>query len=740
MATVNKKIWPDDTSLSTDNFTFTKTVADIPINTGIDKTITYATGYGQYADPETEVLGTWFKTNQPKIGMHNPWYTTTYRNIAIQASFAGGYYSFGNSNESNTAKYGFRSAFTADELPPYAEYQRFISGFKYYSIVGTIWVAYRNGTSDSSSTCRLCDLDTYYANHANEDIISVFMILYNGTATKRTSTNYQFVDVNTVPVLTSVIGTPNQYDKPDPSGPYVPRDNDTIIEELFMNSESILDLYPHGGTYKGYTLFGIETFSQGGEFGGSYENGDSFSTVNVFKHFHTANLADWNDFKNLAPNATRASCWYPGTSISRETILHLAATCGVIFTTSSDVGKNLDLSVPENILSEDLYFPRKGASGYWEGAYSHGADNANAEQVKDDWNSDKNRPFDNGSKPPEDEDVKFGNDGNALVTMPTSPMTNTYLLDLRDMRSLSTYLNNIDADLLDAIVQYMSMSAANPIDCIVSIMYSPIKLSGYGSVKTNVVVGGNLIDTSGGQHVPLKGVAINKTNFSIYLGKATIKPYFNNFLDFAPYTNIVCYIPFCGFVDLDPNYCMDKELEFIMFCDVVSGSCEVQIRVGGRVYKTIGGTFATPCNVVGTNNSAYINGAVSSAVKTVGGLGSIVTAGATGNVLLGVGGAGAILSGAYDFAINKKELINNGKLVGNLGQMSSWDVCIYTYRVEDLADDSYGSYIGYACEESHKLSEMVGWTVCENAVVNFAGPTDREREIIRSTLESGVFC
>lgn len=56
-----------------------------------------------------------------------------------------------------------------------------------------------------------------------------------------------------------------------------------------------------------------------------------------------------------------------------------------------------------------------------------------------------------------------------------------------------------------------------------------------------------------------------------YLGESFLRPHFNNFADYKGYTQIKAYLPFLGFIDIDPNIFMNSYIQFRMTVDYYSG-------------------------------------------------------------------------------------------------------------------------------------------------------------------------
>ena len=58
-----------------------------------------------------------------------------------------------------------------------------------------------------------------------------------------------------------------------------------------------------------------------------------------------------------------------------------------------------------------------------------------------------------------------------------------------------------------------------------------------------------------------------------------------------------------------------------------------------------------------------------------------------------------------------------------------------------LIGDNRHNTIGYALEKTRTLSALSGFTICQNAVVNYTGtqPTQEEIELIKGYLEAGFY-
>ena len=161
------------------------------------------------------------------------------------------------------------------------------------------------------------------------------------------------------------------------------------------------------------------------------------------------------------------------------------------------------------------------------------------------------------------------------------------------------------------IFDEFSLINNNPIENIISCKAIPYAISGttqeitLGNVKTGV-----------------NGEKINQNFSKQTIGSVAIAEHYKNFLDYAPYTNVIIYLPYIGFKELDTSLVMGKTLRIEYTLDVITGGCLAQIYVGNiRLYEFTG-NIGVDISITASNRaqveSAYINagvGVVSSAMS-----------------------------------------------------------------------------------------------------------------------------
>lgn len=113
-----------------------------------------------------------------------------------------------------------------------------------------------------------------------------------------------------------------------------------------------------------------------------------------------------------------------------------------------------------------------------------------------------------------------------------------------------------------------------------------------------------------------------KTHFN--LGTYTFTPYFNNFLDYTPYTKYELYLPYCGFVDMDATEYMGKTISIDYILDYTQGSClavvsDVTNANDHIVLFSKKGIVGVPITWQATNSGQVVRNALST-LANVGGM------------------------------------------------------------------------------------------------------------------------
>lgn len=289
---------------------------------------------------------------------------------------------------------------------------------------------------------------------------------------------------------------------------------------------------------------------------------------------------------------------------------------------------------------------------------------------------------------------------------------------------LASYLwsSIFSGDFLDQFKKWFS----NPMDAIISLAYYPIVPTSEqtGEIKLGAFSSG------------VTGVRVVKSMFqTLDCGTVAISRYFNNFLDFAPYTKISIYLPFIGVVPLNVDDIMGGKIRVEYRVEFMTGSCIASIYVS-NVRETMlneallyqySGNVAMQIPLSGANYSSVYAG-------VIGGLATTISAFATGGASLATGAL------AIKQATSGKEQIQRtGSLGGNSGMLGIMKPYLIIERPIVSSPDTYSHLLGKQSNSSTLIGNLAGYTELENFDLTGVDCTDVERDELKQILQTGFF-
>ena len=214
------------------------------------------------------------------------------------------------------------------------------------------------------------------------------------------------------------------------------------------------------------------------------------------------------------------------------------------------------------------------------------------------------------------------------MSVESSKSTTFYALRPANVEDVFDYINGLTLESVPELV------ANDPASFITSIRIYPFDF--YTADTVHVAQDNNIklgrydcqLNASIGD-VPVGGISEYcyrlaggyKTHFN--LGTYTFTPYFNNFLDYTPYTKYELYLPYCGFVDMDATEYTGKTISIDYILDYTQGSClsvvsDITNSDDHVVLFSKRGTIGIPITWQATNSGQVIRGAVTTAMSTLG--------------------------------------------------------------------------------------------------------------------------
>ena len=266
-----------------------------------------------------------------------------------------------------------------------------------------------------------------------------------------------------------------------------------------------------------------------------------------------------------------------------------------------------------------------------------------------------------------------------------------------------------------SIFDEFSLINNNPIENIISCKAIPYAISGttqeitLGNVKTGV-----------------NGEKISQNFSKQTIGSVAIAEHYKNFLDYAPYTNVIIYLPYIGFKELDTSLVMGKTLRIEYTLDVITGGCLAQIYVGKiRLYEFTG-NIGVDISITASNRAqvegAYINAGV-----------GVVSSAMSGNL---TGAANSIIGAATS------QYHYSGTGNPNPSCVASTNRTCYVVidRPQYQPLKAFNHTRGRMCCLSKTIGSLKGYTVCDgNIDISGISATDEEKDEIVNILSTGFF-
>lgn len=266
-----------------------------------------------------------------------------------------------------------------------------------------------------------------------------------------------------------------------------------------------------------------------------------------------------------------------------------------------------------------------------------------------------------------------------------------------------------------SIFDEFSLINNNPIENIISCKAIPYAISGttqeitLGNVKTGV-----------------NGEKISQNFSKQTIGSVAIAEHYKNFLDYAPYTNVIIYLPYIGFKELDASLVMGKTLRIEYTLDVITGGCLAQIYVGKiRLYEFTG-NIGVDISITASNRaqveSAYINAGV-----------GVVSSAMSGNVTGAVNSIIGAATSQYHYS-------GTGNPSPSCVASTNRTCYVIIDRPQYQPLKAFNHTRGRMCCLSKTIGNLKGYTVCDgNVDISGISATDEEKEEIVNILSSGFF-
>lgn len=265
------------------------------------------------------------------------------------------------------------------------------------------------------------------------------------------------------------------------------------------------------------------------------------------------------------------------------------------------------------------------------------------------------------------------------------------------------------------IFDNFSLICNNPIENIISCKSIPLSLNG----NTQKIILGN-VDTG------VNGDKVSNNFTKQNIGSIAITEKYHNFLDYAPYTNVIIYLPYVGFKELDTNLVMGKTLSISYTVDIITGGCLCQIKSNNVKLYEFNGNMGIDIPITASNRAQVEAGYISSGI-------GIASSVASGNI---VGAVTSLINSAesqYHYASTSSP---NPMCVASTNRTCYVILDRPTYQTLK----SFNHTRGKKCYLTKTINTLKGYTICDEHIdLSGIRATDSEKEELIKILSSGFF-
>ena len=314
---------------------------------------------------------------------------------------------------------------------------------------------------------------------------------------------------------------------------------------------------------------------------------------------------------------------------------------------------------------------------------------------------------DNGYNDGKDNDDKDTDTGD--VSAGIGVLTSTFKMTKERLVQLGQFLWGSN------IFDKFSLVNNNPIENIISCKSIPINTDG----ANQEIILGNVATGVNGEKI--------SNNFAKQtIGSIKITEHYHNFLDYAPYTNVILYLPYIGFKELDTTLVMNKTLQVIYTVDAITGGCLAQVYVNSvRLYEFTG-NVGIDIPITASNRAQVEAGYIQAGV------------GATASAL------GGNVGSAVTSLLNSATSQYHYSSTGNPSPMCVASTNRTCYVIIDRPNyqnlKAFNHTRGRKCYLSKTISTLHGFTICDSNIdLSGINATQSELEELKEILSNGFY-
>ena len=266
------------------------------------------------------------------------------------------------------------------------------------------------------------------------------------------------------------------------------------------------------------------------------------------------------------------------------------------------------------------------------------------------------------------------------------------------------------------LIDTLSKLFNNPMDAVISLQefyYTP-NIQGQGTIRCGYL----------DSEVP--SALVGNRYSTLNCGSIIIPEYWGNYLDYSPYSQVIVYLPFIGFMSLNADDVIGNAVNITYHIDSYTGSVIAIITVARQGYESVVYQFEGNCSV-----DVPVTGGQQSAIKgaIIGGISGAVMGGVPGAV------AGAVLGGLS----TKNDVQHSGSFSSSYGAMGAKVPFIVVRRPIQKVVYNYNESYGFPAHKMVYVGNCRGYLRAREVRVLSTTATNEEKAMITEYLLSGVY-
>lgn len=277
---------------------------------------------------------------------------------------------------------------------------------------------------------------------------------------------------------------------------------------------------------------------------------------------------------------------------------------------------------------------------------------------------------------------------------------------------------------LEEVVEALKRSVSNPLNSMLGLSIIASQGLSKGSDSSVHV---------GFWNTGVSMTRLTKQYFTVDCGSLSFSPVCGNtFLDYAPYSKFMIYLPYVGMRLLDANDVVGHTISVKYRGDCVSGALACYVIRDGSVIQEHTGNCAL--NIPLTADSW---------AETISAVGQLISGTVSGGVSgVADGAAAGALRGAASIATNPSafspQVSHTGAVSGAAGHLGSQKPFILREAVRFHSTGNFNSIIGYPSYYYRQLGDCLGFTQCLEVHLSHTPCTGEELKEIEELLKKGV--